>query len=298
MATEKATQNESASLAYMQQVTGAIKGKIGELQKMGATTEQVNATWSKFMDSLGHFEGKKWLGIADFTRDMQRMDDVVKAQVTSFENAKSKAEQMTQALSGSAVTSRDLTDAQHALRKATDASVQGIIRMDDQTLDKLKSAIDGARQRMKGLADDAKNTADSLEAALAKMQGNEDKARNIEQAKKLSDIELKLAEAKARNNREEEAQLKRALDLQKQINKEEDKKARADSKTSASPQPSNNNPPSSNQASNNDNTPSRKITVELKSNAGTVDALIPEAQEDLFNKFVQQLQDSKALSGR
>lgn len=298
MATEKATQNESASLAYMQQVTGAIKGKIGELQKMGATTEQVNATWSKFMDSLGHFEGKKWLGIADFTRDMQRMDDVVKAQVTSFENAKSKAEQMTQALSGSAVTSRDLTDAQHALRKATDASVQGIIRMDDQTLDKLKSAIDGARQRMKGLADDAKNTADSLEATLAKMQGNEDKARNIEQAKKLSDIELKLAEAKARNNREEEAQLKRALDLQKQINKEEDKKARADSKTSASPQPSNNNPPSSNQASNNDNTPSRKITVELKSNAGTVDALIPEAQEDLFNKFVQQLQDSKALSGR
>ena len=298
MATEKATQNESASLAYMQQVTGAIKGKIGELQKMGATTEQVNATWAKFMDSLGHFEGKKWLGIADFTRDMQRMDDVVKAQVTSFENAKSKAEQMTQALSGSAVTSRDLTDAQHALRKATDASVQGIIRMDDQTLDKLKSAIDGARQRMKGLADDAKNTADSLEAALAKMQGNEDKARNIEQAKKLSDIELKLAEAKARNNREEEAQLKRALDLQKQINKEEDKKARADSKTSASPQPSNNNLPSSNQASNNNNAPNKKITVELKSNAGTVDALIPEAQEDLFNKFVQQLQDSKALSGR
>ena len=298
MATEKATQNESASLAYMQQVTGAIKGKIGELQKMGATTEQVNATWAKFMDSLGHFEGKKWLGIADFTRDMQRMDDVVKAQVTSFENAKSKAEQMTQALSGSAVTSRDLTDAQHALRKATDASVQGIIRMDDQTLDKLKSAIDGARQRMKGLADDAKNTADSLEATLAKMQGNEDKARNIEQAKKLSDIELKLAEAKARNNREEEAQLKRALDLQKQINKEEDKKARADSKTSASPQPSNNNLPSSNQASNNNNAPNKKITVELKSNAGTVDALIPEAQEDLFNKFVQQLQDSKALSGR
>ncbi len=225
-ATDNATQNESASLAFMQQVTGAIKNKIKALEGMSVTTEQTDAVWQNLMTSLGHFEGKEWLGIADFTRDMQRMDDVVKSQVTSFESAKSRAEQMTQALSGTSVTSRDLSDAQHALRKATDSTVQGIIRMDDQTLAGLQNAIDGARARMQGLSDDAKNTADNLEAALAKLQGNDDKARDIEQTKKLTELEEKLNEAKSRGNSEEIVQLERALDLQKQINREENKKAK------------------------------------------------------------------------
>jgi TP901 family phage tail tape measure protein len=225
-ATEKATQNESASLAFMQQVTGAIKTKISALESMGATTEQTDAAWSKFMDSVGIFEGRKFLGIQDFTNSMKRVDEVVTSQVSSFENAKNRADEMTQALSGSAVTSRDLTDAQHALRQATNANVQGLIRMDEQTLSGLQNAIDGARQRMQGLTDDAKNTADQLEATLAKLKGNDDKAREIEQNRKLADLEEKRREARSRGNREEEAELNRALDLQKQINREEEKRAR------------------------------------------------------------------------
>src|SRR5699024_387292 len=90
----------------------------------------------------------------------------------------------------------------------------------------LQNAIDSARQRMQGLSDDAKRTAENLEAALAKLQGNEDKARSIEQSRKLLELEEKIAEAKTSGNSEAEAQLKRALELQKQINREEDKKAR------------------------------------------------------------------------
>lgn len=225
-ATEKATQNESASLAFMQQVTGAIKTKISALESMGATTEQTDAAWGRFMDSVGIFEGQRFLGIQDFTNSMKRVDDVVTSQVSSFENAKNRADEMTQALSGSAVTSRDLTDAQHALRQATNANVQGLIRMDEQTLSGLQNAIDGARQRMQGLTDDAKNTADQLEATLAKLKGNDDKAREIEQNRKLADLEEKRREARSRGNREEEAELNRALDLQKQINREEEKRAR------------------------------------------------------------------------
>ena len=299
-ATDAANQSESASLAFMQQVTGAIKNKIAALEGMSVTTEQTNAVWNDLMNSLGHFEGKRWLGIADFTRDMQRMDDVVKSQVSSFENAKSKAEQMTQALSGSAVTSRDLTDAQHALRKATDASVQGIVRMDDQTLDKLKGAIDSARQRMQGLADDAKNTADSLEAALAKMQGNEDKARDIEQTRKLTELQEKLNEAKARGNNEEAAQLSRALELQKQINREEDKKARADEVTSSNTAASKNTPSPSGQGSSStssSNNAAKTINVNLQSSSGTVNATIPASQEAMFERLMKELQDSKAIAG-
>ena len=301
-ATDAANESESASLAFMQQVTGAIKNKISALEGMSVTTEQTNAVWNNLMDSLGHFEGKRWLGIEDFTRDMQRMDDVVKSQVSSFEQAKNRADEMTQALSGSAVTSRDLAEAQQALRKATDANVQGLIRMDSQTLDKLKGAIDSARQRMQGLADDAKNTADSLEAALAKLQGNEDKARDIEQTKKLTELELRLNEAKASGNNAEAAQLKRALDLQKQINREEDKKAAAEQRassnntSSSAPSSSGTNAQSNTGASN--NSPVKTIVVQLKSDTGTVNATIPESQEAMFNAFIKQLSESKALAGQ
>lgn len=294
-ATDAANQSESASLAFMQQVTGAIKNKISALEGMSVTTEQTNAVWNNLMDSLGHFEGKRWLGIEDFTRDMQRMDDVVKSQVSSFEQAKNRAEEMTQALSGNAVSSRDLADAQAALRKATDANVQGLIRMDNQTLDKLKGAIDSARQRMQGLADDAKNTADSLEAALAKMQGNEDKARDIEQTRKLTELQEKLNEAKARGNNEEAAQLSRALELQKQINREEDKKAREMETTAREKSVA--NTAQANTSGNKNSASSRTIDVNFNVGGRSVNATIPEAQQSTFEQMMKELQDSKAIAG-
>lgn len=297
MATDSATQSESASLAVMQQMTAEIKGKIAVLQEMGATTEQVDGVWRKLVNSM---EGQRFLGVADFANSMQRVNDIVEKQVSSFEQAKNKADEMTQALSGSAVTSRDLADAQQALRKATDANIQGLIRMDNQTLDKLKGAIDSARQRMQGLADDAKNTADSLEASLAKLQGNEDKARDIEQTKKLTELELRLNDAKARGNNEEAAQLKRALDLQKQINREEDKKAIAEQKASSNTAATNAQSSSGTNAQSNIGASgsSKTITVQLRSDTGTVNATIPESQEAMFNAFIKQLQESKALAGQ
>lgn len=228
IATDIATQNESASLAVMLQMTAQIKGKIAALEQLGATTGQTDAAFASFMDSVGTFDGQRFLGVQDFANTMQRVNDAVETQVSSFTQAKNRANEMTQALSGNAVTSRDLADAQQALRKATDASVQGLIRMDSQTLSGLQSAIDGARSRMQGLSDDAKRTAENLEATLAKLQGNEDKARDIEQTRKLTELEEKLTAAKARGNQEEANQLSRALDLQKQINREEDKKVRAE----------------------------------------------------------------------
>lgn len=292
IAIAKSTENESASLAVMQQMTNTIMTKISALERMGATTEQVDATWRSLTDSMN---GVKFTGIADFASNMQRVDDIVTAQVDSFTRAKSRADEMTQSLSGTAVTSRDLADAQQALRKATDASVQGIIRMDQQTLSGLQNAIDSARTRMQGLSEDAKNTADNLEATLAKLQGNEDRAREIEQAQKLADIQEQLNEAKARGNSEEVAQLNRALSLQKQINSEEDKKARVSEQQQRQPQASTT---SYSTPSTTSTTPVKKIVVELKSGAGTVNAEIPESQESLFNAFVKQLQESRAIAGQ
>ena len=161
-------------------------------------------------------------------------------------------------------------------------------------LDKLKSAIDSARQRMKGLADDAKNTADSLEAALAKLQGNEDKARDIEQTKKLTELEEKLNEAKARGNSEEASQLNRALELQKQINREEDKKARADEATSNTAQTKNTQPPSNKDGASS----TRTVDINLKFNGSNTKLTIPESQESAMMAFMRQLEESKALAGQ
>ena len=298
-AIDAANQGESASLAFIQNTVRAVKDKISALDQLTGTNENTDAAFVKLMNSMGFVDGFRWLGLQDFANSMNRVNDVVDKQVASFEQAKNRANEMTQALSGSAVTSRDLADAQQALRKATDANVQGLIRMDGQTLSNLQNAIDGARQKMQGLTGDAKNTADALEATLAKLKGNEDKARDIEQTKRLTELTDRLNEAKARGNNEEAAQLKRAFDLQKQINREEDKKAAAEQRASSNNTSS--SAPSSSGTNAQSNTgasaPPKTIVVELRSNGGTVNATIPESQEAMFNAFVKQLSESKALAG-
>lgn len=149
-------------------------------------------------------------------------------QEKKFTDARDAAINMTSALGGAEVTSNDLSRAQGVLNTATTTTIDGIVRMDSQTLSGLQNALDSARRRMQGLADDARDTANQLEATLAKLKGDDDKARDIEQAGKLNDLQEKLNEARSRGNREEIAQLERAVQLQKQINTEEDKKARAE----------------------------------------------------------------------
>ena len=293
-ATDEANQSESASLAFMQQVTGAIKTKIGALEAMGATTEQTDAAWGRFMDSVGIFEGRKFLGIQDFTNNMRRVDDVVTAQVASFEKAKNRAEEMTQALNGTSVTSRDLADAQHALRQATDANVQGLIRMDQSTLDNLKNAIDQTKDKMKDLAEEAKDTARQLEAELAKIRGDDSKALEIEQTKDLKKLEDLLSEARKRGNAEEIKHYNDALRLQKEINKEErkaaaraeeEKRAREAEKQSSStstPQSSTRQSSSSTPSSASSNTNAVEIVDAL-------DARIKRERDEAAKLAVEQL---------
>ena len=287
---ESTIESKSRLLKSIGEQIASVHNQVNAYKEMGATAEQarlaIDKIWQDNMrppTSFGHlFEM------------LDNTNRVAREQSENFDRARDAANSMAGALGSATVSSQDLTDAQFALRHATEASIGAHIKMDEQTLDNLKNAIDGARQRMQGLADDAKNTADSLEATLAKMQGNEDRAREIEQTRKLTELEEKLNEAKARGNSEEAAQLNRALSLQKQINAEENKKASADSKaSSASSNTTSSNASSQSSASSS----SKTITVQLKSDTGTVNATIPESQEALFNAFVKQLQDSKAIAG-
>lgn len=232
-AADKATESEtkladqqSHSLAIMQQAVAGIKEKIAAMQGEGSTVASVDAHYQQLLQSIGAVN-KRYLDMAAFGRDMERLNTIVEQQAQHFDNVRQSVISHTQALSGAEISSNDLASAQTALRKATSDSAYATSELGRQTLDSLRSAIDSARNKMQGLANDAKNTADNLAATLAKMQGNDDKAREIEQSKKLADIETKLNEAKARGNSEEIKQLERALDLQRKINTEEERQARA-----------------------------------------------------------------------
>lgn len=295
-ATDAANESESESLAFMNKAVGAIKSKIRTLEQLGGTAGQTEEAYNRLMRSMGYVDGYKWLGLADFASSMERVNGVVDKQITSFEQAKQRADEMTQALSGTSVTSRDLTDAQHALRRATDANVQGLIRMDEQTLSSLQDAIDGARQRMQGLTDDAKNTADQLEATLAKLKGNDDKAREIEQSRKLAELEEKRRAARSRGNREEEAELSRALELQKQINREEEKRAREREREerqreqqAASRNSSSNSSSRNRSNSNNSNTQSATDVADAWD--ARIEAAKEQAAKEAVEAFMKQLKD-------
>ena len=293
---ESTIKSKNRLLQSIGEQISSVHNQVNAYKEMGATAEQarlaIDKIWQDNMrppTSFGHlFEM------------LDNTNRVVREQSENFDRARDAANRMAGALGSATVSSKDLGEAQHALRRATQASIGAHIKMDEQTLDNLKNAIDGARQRMQGLADDAKSTADSLEAALAKMQGDEDRAREIEQTRKLTELQEKLNEAKARGNTEEVAQLNRALSLQKQINAEEDKKARADEATSNTAA-SKNTPSPSGQGSSStssSNNAAKTINVNLQSSSGTVNATIPASQEAMFERLMKELQESKALSGQ
>lgn len=292
--TEKATQLESSSQSFIAQATAAMTGKIAALKGVTVSSDDARKAFGRFLNAVA-MEGTQYLGLADLARDFDRVNAIIETQVTSFEKASDRAKEMTQSLSGSAVTSRDLVDAQHALRKATDANIQGFIRMDAQTLSGLQDAIDGARARMEGLSDDAKNTADQLEATLAKLQGNDDKAREIEQTKRLTELEAKRAEAKARGNTEEVAQLNRALELQKQINREQENQARErerEERQREQESQNRNNNSNNNSNRNNSNGGNSQSAAEVAAMWNErIERAKKEAAKEAVQDFMQQLTD-------
>ncbi len=291
VAVAKSTENESASLAVMQQITGTIKAKISALEQMGATTEQVDDVWRSLTDSMN---GMKFLGIADFANNMQRVDDAVTEQINSFEQARDRANEMTQALSGNAVTSRDLVDAQHALRQATDASVKGLIRMDQSTLKNLQNAIDETKKKMEDFADNARETAEQLEGELAKLRGDDSRALEIEQARELKEIEDLLADARERGYPEEIKYYSDALKLQKEINQEERKQARdreRETKQSNAPIPSSRQSNSSTSNTTNSAGSNNNAVEVVDALDARIEAAKKQAAAEAVASFTQQLKD-------
>ena len=132
---------------------------------------------------------------------------------------------------------------------------------------------------------------------MAKLRGEDDKALKIEQSKKLLDLEELLADARKRGNADEVKYYTQALNLQKEINKEE-RKALA-SKTTSNPSPSTSNNDSSNAATTNNTSVARSSAPSSTAGAkDVVDALDVRIQRErdeaarlAVEKFMNQLKD-------
>lgn len=226
-AEEKVKQASTSRLTtykrYVPAWVASAEQQISKLQELGATQEQVTALTEQMHRTMSMMPSAS---IYQMAESSARLSKEIAQQTAQFNRTKTAAEYWAKALNGAEISSNDLVKAQLALKSATTASINGIVKMDSQTLSGLQSAIDNTRRKMRDLADDAKNVADTLEATLAKMQGKEDKVRGIEQAKKLNEIQDKINAAKKRGNQEEINELNRALELQRKINAEENKQAK------------------------------------------------------------------------
>ena len=140
--------------------------------------------------------------------------------IEEVQRANSALENLTQKTSDGTVSMQDIAEATHA-------ATTRIAQLDSTTLNNLHAAIDEARQKLKELEEQARDSADSLEAELAQLRGDDSKTAALEQERKLRELNAKLHEAELRNNAEEIAQYRRALDLQQQIGREKQQQAAA-----------------------------------------------------------------------
>lgn len=140
--------------------------------------------------------------------------------IEEVQRANSALDNLTQKTSDGTVSMQDIAEATHA-------ATTRIAQLDSTTLNNLHAAIDEARQKLKELEEQAKDSADSLEAELAQLRGDDSKTAALEQERKIRELNAKLHEAEIRRNSEEIAQYRRAIELQRQIGDEKARQAAA-----------------------------------------------------------------------
>ena len=171
-------------------------------------------------DALNRMNGNTILGTKGVIDMWAKQANAAAEYIKDTEKAVAATDNLTQKISDGTVSMQDIAEATHA-------ATTRIAQLDSTTLNNLHAAIDEARQKLKELEEQARDSADSLEAELAQLRGDDSKTAALEQERKLRELNAKLHEAELRNNAEEIAQYRRALDLQQQIGREKQQQAAA-----------------------------------------------------------------------
>lgn len=89
-------------------------------------------------------------------------------------------------------------------------------KIDKTTLNHFKTAIDQARQKMQGLAQDAEDAARAAQKELLNLQGKSDAVEKMELEEKIKDLEEKRQEARKMGNQEAAASYQQAIHFTQQ----------------------------------------------------------------------------------
>lgn len=121
-ANDENTKSESSSLAVMQRATEVVKGKIAALSQLSGTAETTDESYNKLMRSMGFVDGYKWSSMADYARDMNRVQAAVEKQAESYSDNNTKHRRK-----NDSVTSETIPDTRQQAPISTNAPVKTIV---------------------------------------------------------------------------------------------------------------------------------------------------------------------------
>ena len=211
----QAAQAAEASAKAQEKAADAVE-KSGEAVKKTSTSmwqlydaTKLNAEAVNLLDdALNKINSGSKIGGG--IRYWQRQQNAAAEYIATIQAAERATEQLNQKTADGTVSMQDVAE-------AANKAYSRVTRLDSTTLKNLNASIDAARQKLQDLAQQAKDTAASLDAELAQLKGDNSKTAALEQERKLRELNGKLQEAQARRNAAEIAQYQRAIELQKQI---------------------------------------------------------------------------------
>lgn len=190
--------------------------RIEAMRELGATSEEVeNALQSFWQKTRFNF------GVSNVNEVATSLVSAMKAAAS----ARARIDEMTESLRNGSFSAQDISEAMGKLHISSLDSVDSVQNLGDSRLNNLRDALKEARNHMRALSEEARDTADSLEADLARLRGDDSLAKQIEETKKLKELEAKRAAAQKAGNKEAAKEFERALILQKQIFAEEQRQA-------------------------------------------------------------------------
>lgn len=225
-ASHEVAQAQTTEAQAIEKTTQAISIQTAGLNDLGLSTEKITQIQQGYWDML---KGKAG---GAYTNAFIGMLEVQKQEREATQALISDLDKMADSLDNATASTETLTQAKALLEKASKHTMAGIKAIDEVRLSKLQDQIAKTEQKMNGLVDTARQTAQALQSELASLNGDETEVMRLKHAQKLADLESKLAEAKSRNNAEEIKHYENALNLQRQINDIESKKAKENAMSS------------------------------------------------------------------
>lgn len=192
--------------------------RIEAMRELGATSEEVEDALQRFWEATRF----------NFSpNNVSQVSSALISTMSAAVAARARIDDMTEALRNGSFSAADMSAAMEELNISSLDTVDNVQNLGNSRLNNLRDALKEAQAQMRALSEEARDTADNLEADLARLRGDNSLAKQIEETKKLKELEAKRDAANKAGNKEAVEEYERALSLQKQIFAEEQRQAEA-----------------------------------------------------------------------